>query len=48
MCGASAAQKVGYMNRSDGAAPLCHVGTFWGLASTVVTLCLFLFVLDDA
>ena len=28
MCGAGAASKVGYMNGSDGAAPLCHVGTF--------------------
>ena len=26
--GAGAAPKVGYMNRSDGATPLCHVGTF--------------------
>ena len=28
MCGASATPKVGYMNGSDGAMPLCHVGTF--------------------
>ena len=33
MCGASAAPKVGYMNVSDGAAPLCHVGTFSGAYS---------------
>ena len=30
MCGAGAAPKVGYMNISDGATPLCHVGTFSG------------------
>ena len=30
ICGASAAPKVGYMNGSDGATPLCHVGTFLG------------------
>ena len=28
MCGAGAAPKVGYMNGSDGAMPLCHVGIF--------------------
>ena len=28
MCGAGAAPKVGYMNGSDSAMPLCHVGTF--------------------
>ena len=28
MCGSSAAPKVGYMNGSDGAVPLCHVGIF--------------------
>ena len=28
MCGAGAAPKVGYMNGSDGATPLCHMGTF--------------------
>ena len=33
MCGAGAAPKVGYMNRSDGATPLCHVGTFSGACS---------------
>ena len=33
MCGASTALKVGYMNGSDGAAPLCHVGTFSGACS---------------
>ena len=30
MCGAGAAPKVGYMNGSGGATPLCHVGTFSG------------------
>ena len=30
MCGAGAASKVGYMNGSGGATPLCHVGTFSG------------------
>ena len=33
MCGAGAAPKVGYMNGSDGATPLCHVGTFSGACS---------------
>ena len=33
MCGAGVAPKVGYMNRSDGATPLCHVGTFLGACS---------------
>ena len=33
MCRASAAPKVGYMNKSDGVAPLCHVGTFSGACS---------------
>ena len=28
MYGAGAASKVGYMNESDGATPLCHMGTF--------------------
>ena len=28
MCEAGAAPKVGYMNESGGATPLCHVGTF--------------------
>ena len=28
MCGAGASPKVGYMNESVGATPLCHVGTF--------------------
>ena len=28
MCEAGAASKVGYMNESGGATPLCHVGTF--------------------
>ena len=28
MCGAVVASKVGYMNGSDGATPICHVGTF--------------------
>ena len=31
--GAGAAPKVGYPNGSDGAAPLCHVGTFSGVCS---------------
>ena len=30
MCGVGATPKVGYMNGSDGATPLCHVGTFSG------------------
>ena len=30
ICGAGAALKVGYMNKSGGATPLCHVGTFLG------------------
>ena len=30
MYGAGAASKVGYMNKSDGATPLCHMGTFSG------------------
>ena len=38
MCGAGAAPKVGYMNGSDGATPLCHLGTFWVPTSTVVAL----------
>ena len=29
MCGVGAASKVGYMNGSGGATPLCHVGTFF-------------------
>ena len=33
MCGASATPKVGYMNGSDGVAPLCHVDTFSGAFS---------------
>ena len=33
MCGAGAAPKVGHMNGSDSAAPLCHVGTFSGACS---------------
>ena len=33
MCGASVAPRVGYMNGSDGATPLCHVGTFSGACS---------------
>ena len=33
MCGAGAAPKVGYMNGSGGATPLCHVGTFSGAYS---------------
>ena len=33
MYGAGAALKVGYMNGSDSAAPLCHVGTFSGASS---------------
>ena len=28
MYGAGVASKVGYMNGSDGATPLCHVGIF--------------------
>ena len=30
---AGANPKVGYVNGSDGAAPLCHVGTFFGACS---------------
>ena len=33
MCGVGAAPKVGYMNGSGGATPLCHVGTFSGACS---------------
>ena len=33
MCGAGASLKVGYMNESGGATPLCHVGTFSGVCS---------------
>ena len=33
MCGVGAAPKVGCMNGSDGAAPLCHAGTFSGVYS---------------
>ena len=33
MCGAGATPKVGYMNGSGGAMPLCHVGTFSGACS---------------
>ena len=33
MCGAGVASKVGYMNRSGSATPLCHVGTFSGACS---------------
>ena len=33
MCEAGAAPKVGYMNGSDGATPLCQVGTFSGACS---------------
>ena len=33
MCEAGAAPKVGYMNGSDGATPLCQVGTFLGACS---------------
>ena len=33
MYGASAAPKVGYTNRNDGATLLCHVGTFLGACS---------------
>ena len=33
MYGVGAALKVGYMKGSDGAAPLCHVGTFSGAFS---------------
>ena len=33
MCGADAAPKVGYMNESGGAMPLCHMGTFSGACS---------------
>ena len=33
MCGAGAASKVRYMNESDGAAPLFHVGIFLGACS---------------
>ena len=30
MCGADVAPKVGYMNGSEGATPLCRLGTFSG------------------
>ena len=33
MCGEGAAPKVGYVNESDGAMPLCHVSTFSGACS---------------
>ena len=33
MCGAGSASKVGYMNGSGGATPLCHMGTFSGACS---------------
>ena len=33
MCGVGAAPKVGYMNGSDGAKPICHAGTFSGACS---------------
>ena len=33
MCGAGATPKVGYMNISDGAMPLYHMGTFLGVCS---------------
>ena len=33
MCGVGATSKVGYMNGSGGATPLCHVGTFSGACS---------------
>ena len=33
MCGVGAALKVGYMNGSGGATPLCHMGTFSGACS---------------
>ena len=33
MCGAGVAPKVGYMNGSGGATPLCHMGTFSGACS---------------
>ena len=33
MCGAGATPKVGYMNGSGSAMPLCHVGTFSGACS---------------
>ena len=33
MCGVGAASKVGYMNGSGDATPLCHVGTFLGAYS---------------
>ena len=44
MCGAGATPKVGYMNGSDGATPLCHVGTFSGTCSNcrrslLISLC---------
>ena len=32
-CGTGAALKVGYMNGSDGAMPLLHVGTYSGACS---------------
>ena len=33
MCGAGAAPKVGYMNGSGGAMPMCHVGIFSTICS---------------
>ena len=44
MWGASVAPKVGYMNGSDGVAPLCHVGSFSGACSNyhhslLISLC---------
>ena len=33
MCEVGVAPKVGYMNGSGGATPLCHVGTFSGACS---------------
>ena len=33
MCGVGATSKVGYMNESGGATPLCHMGTFLGAYS---------------
>ena len=33
MCGAGAAPKVGYMNGSGGATPMCHVGIFSAICS---------------
>ena len=45
ICGAGAALKVGYMNESGGATPLCHVGTFLGACSDchcflLISLCI--------